>query len=297
VTSAVEHHAVGHALSHLEKFGFEVDVLPVDRYGRVDPADVEGAITDRTILVAVMLANNEVGTIQPVADIARVVKARRGVLLFVDAVQAAPWLPLDVEALAADLVALAAHKAEGPKGTGALWVRKGTHILAQQHGGAQERHRRAGTENVAGAVGMARAFELVAAERAVTSERVRALRDRLAEALLAVDGVELTGHPVERLPHILSVVARGIDGGSVVLGLDLAGIAASTGSACSSGSTEISHVLAAMGFPVDEARGALRLSLGRTTTEAEIDEAARVVPMALRHLVAGAPRVPEAAAG
>jgi cysteine desulfurase len=297
VTSAVEHHAVGHTLSYLEKFGFEVVTLPVDRYGRVDPADVERAITDRTILVAVMLANNEVGTVQPITDIARVVGAHRGVLFHVDAVQAAPWLPLDVGALGADLVALAAHKAEGPKGTGALWIRKGTHLLAQQHGGSQERHRRAGTENVAGAVGMARAFELLAAERETTAERVRILRDRLAAALVAVEGVELTGHPVERLPHILSIVARGIDGGSAVLGLDLEGIAASTGSACASGSPEVSHVLAAMGYPAEEAQGALRLSLGRTTTDAELDEAARIVPAAMRHLVAAAPRVPQGAAG
>lgn len=299
VTSPVEHHAVGHALSHLDKFGFEIVEVPVDRYGRVDPADVERALTDRTILVTVMLANNEVGTIQPVAEVARAVGARRGVLLHVDAVQAAPWLPLDVGSLGADLVALGAHKAEGPKGTGALWVRKGTHILAQQHGGSQERHRRAGTENVAGAVGMARAFELVAAERALTVERVSALRDRLAAAVLEVDGVELTGHPVERLPHILSVVARGIDGGSVVLGLDLEGIAASTGSACSSGSTEVSHVLTAMGYPAEEARGALRLSLGRTTTAAEIDDAAGVVPDVLRRLMAaaaGLSGMPDAAA-
>ncbi len=297
VTSAVEHHAVGHALAHLEKFGFEVVAVPVDRYGRVDPADVERAITDRTILVAVMLANNEVGTLQPIGEIARVAHAHRGVLVHVDAVQAGPWVELDVATLGADMVALGAHKAEGPKGTGALWIRKGTHLLAQQHGGAQERHRRAGTENVAGAVGMARAFELAAAERGVTVERVRGLRDRLAAALLGVDGMELTGHPTDRLPHILSVVARGIDGGSVVLALDLEGIAASTGSACSSGSRDVSHVLAAMGYPADEARGALRLSLGRTTTDAEIDEAARVVPAVLRHLVAAAPRVPEAAAG
>ncbi len=297
VTSAVEHHATGHALAHLEKFGFEIDTVPVDRYGRVDPADVERAITDRTILVSVMLANNEVGTLQPIADIARIAHAHRGVLVHVDAVQAAPWVPLDVDPLGADLVALGAHKAEGPKGTGALWIRKGTHILAQQHGGSQERHRRAGTENVAGAVGMARAFELVAAERPVTVERVRALRDRLAAALLAVDGVELTGHPTERLPHILSIVVHGIDGASVVLALDLEGIAASTGSACTSGSTEVSHVLAAMGYPADEARGALRLSLGRTTSESEIDEACRVVPDIVRRLVAAAPRVPQGAAG
>lgn len=286
VTSAIEHHAVGHSLSHLEKFGFEIVEVPVDRYGRVDPADVERAITDRTILVSVMLANNEVGTIQPVADVARVVRTRRGILLHVDAVQAAPWLDLDVRALGADFVALGAHKAEGPKGTGVLWIRKGTHLLAQQHGGSQERHRRSGTENVAGAVGMATAFELVAAERPVTVERVSALRDRLAAAMLAVDGVELTGHPTERLPHILSVVVRGTDGGSVVLALDLEGIGASTGSACSSGSSEVSHVLAAMGYPADEARGAVRLSLGRTTTETEIDEASRVVPRVLRRLVA-----------
>ena len=286
VTTPVEHHAVGHTLAYLEKFGFEVVEVPVDRYGRVDPADVEAAITDRTILVSVMLANNEVGTILPVREIAEVVRAHRGILFHVDAVQAAAWVDLDVEALGADLVALAAHKVEGPKGTGALWIRRGTHILSQQHGGSQERHRRAGTENVAGAVGMATAFELAAAERAVTVPRVATLRDRLAAALLALPGVELTGHPVERLPHILSVVVPGVDGGSVTLALDLEGIAASTGSACSSGSTEVSHVLAAMGFPADEARGALRLSLGRSTTDAEIDEAARVVPAVVARLAA-----------
>jgi cysteine desulfurase len=286
VTTTVEHHAVGHALAHLEKFGFEVVQVPVDRYGRVDPAEVDSLLTDRTILVSVMLANNEVGTIQPIADIARVVRAHRGVLFHVDAVQAAAWVDLDVNALGADLVALAAHKVEGPKGTGALWIRRGTHILAQQHGGSQERHRRAGTENVAGAVGMATAFELAAAERAVTVPRVAALRDRLAAAVLAVPGVQLTGHPVERLPHILSVVVPGVDGASIALALDLEGIAASTGSACATGSMEVSHVLSAMGFPADEARGALRLSLGRTTTEAEIDEAVRVVPEVVRRLSA-----------
>ncbi len=289
VTTPVEHHAVGHALAHLEKFGFEVVEVPVDRYGRVDPADVEAAITDRTILVSVMLANNEVGTILPIREIADVVRAHRGVLLHVDAVQAAAWVDLDVGALGADLVALAAHKVEGPKGTGALWIRRGTHILAQQHGGSQERHRRAGTENVAGSVGMATAFELAAAERSMTGPRVAAMRDRLGAALLAVPGVELTGHPVDRLPHILSVVVPGIDGGSVTLALDLEGIAASTGSACSSGSSEVSHVLAAMGFPPEEARGSLRLSLGRTTTDVEIDEAARVVPAVIARLGARLP--------
>jgi cysteine desulfurase len=291
VTTPVEHHAVGHTLAYLEKFGFEVVQVPVDRYGRVDPADVEAALTDRTILVSVMLANNEVGTVLPIREIAEVVRAHRGILFHVDAVQAAAWIDLDVNVLGADLVALAAHKVEGPKGTGALWMRRGTHILSQQHGGSQERHRRAGTENVAGAVGMATAFELAAAERAVSVPSVTALRDRLAAAMQALPGVELTGHPVERLPHIVSVVIPGIDGGSVALALDLAGIAVSTGSACASGSTEVSHVLAAMGFPVDEARGALRLSLGRTTTDAEIDEAARVVPEVIARLAAIGPAV------
>ena len=287
VTTPIEHHAVGHALAHLEKFGFEVVQVPVDRYGRVDPADIERVITERTILVSVMLANNEVGTIQPVAEIAEVVRAHRGILFHVDAVQAAPWLDLDVSALGADLVALAAHKIEGPKGTGALWIRRGTHILAQQHGGSQERHRRAGTENIAGAVGMAVAFELRAAERAAVAARVRAQRDRLLAAVIT-DGIELTGHPAERLPHILSLIAPGTDGGSVALALDLEGIAVSTGSACATGSAEVSHVLTSMGYPDDEARGALRISLGRTTTDAEVDLAARVVPGVLRRLASAA---------
>jgi cysteine desulfurase len=297
ITSAVEHHAVGHALAHLDKFGFEIVEVPVDRYGRVDPDDVERLIDERTILVAVMLANNEVGSIQPVGEIAAVVRAHRGVLFHVDAVQAAPWLDLDVETLGADLVALGAHKAEGPKGSGALWLRRGTHILAQQHGGSQERHRRAGTENVAGAVGMATAFELRRAERATIVPGVRALRDRLTAALTAIDGVEPTGHPVDRLAHISSVVVHGTDGGSVALALDLEGIAASTGSACTSGSAEVSHVLAAMGYPDDEARGALRLSLGRTTTGTEIDEAVRVVPAIVRRLMVAAPAAADVAAG
>ncbi len=288
ITTPVEHHAVGHTLAHLEKFGFEVVEVPVDRYARVDPADIEHAITDRTILVSVMLANNEVGSIQPIAEIGALVRAHRGILFHVDAVQAAPWLDLDVTGLGADLVALAAHKAEGPKGTGALWIRRGTHILAQQHGGSQERHRRAGTENVAGAVGMATAFELRTAERTEVVARVRALRDRLAAALLAIDGVELTGHPVDRLPHILSLIVHGADGGSVATALDLEGIAASTGSACTTGSTEVSHVLAAMGYPTEEARGSLRLSLGRTTTAGEIDDVIRIAPPVLRRQLATA---------
>jgi cysteine desulfurase len=278
VTSAVEHHAVGHTLRYLEKFGFEVVELPVDRYGRVDPGQLEAALTDRTILVSFMLANNEVGTIQPIAELVARVRARRGILFHVDAVQAAPWIDLDVEALGVDLLSIAAHKFEGPKGVGAVYVRHGTHILSQQQGGSQERHRRAGTENVAGAVGLAAAYEISCRERPETVERVRRLRDRLATAVLAVPGTEPTGHPTERLPGIFSMVARDTDGASVAMALDLEGIACSVGSACATGSTEVSHVLAAMGYPDEEARGALRLSLGPRTTEAEIDEACRLVP-------------------
>ena len=185
VTSSVEHHAVGHTLRYLEKFGFEVVELPVDRYGRVDPDQLEAALNDKTILVSIMLANNEVGTIQPIAEIAARVRTRKGVVFHVDAVQAAPYVDLDVEALGADLVSLGAHKFEGPKGVGALYVRHGTHILAQQQGGTQERHRRAGTENVAGAVGLATAYELTCAERAETVARLRDQRDRLLAAVLA----------------------------------------------------------------------------------------------------------------
>ena len=288
LTTTVEHHAVGHTMRYLEKFGFEISEVVVDRYGRIDPDAIDAAITDRTTLVSVMYANNEVGTIQPIAEVVERVRRHRGVLLHVDAVQAAPWVALDLGALGADLVSLGAHKFEGPRGVGVLYVRHGTNILAQQHGGSQERHRRAGTEDVAGAVGMAVAYELVRDDLPATVARVRRLRERLQRAVLAIEGTELTGHPVERLPGLLSIVARGTDGASVVLALDLAGVAAAIGSACTSGSTEVSHVLTAMGYPEDEARGALRLSLGRSTTEAEVDAAAGIVPAVIGHQRDGA---------
>ncbi len=280
VTSAVEHHAVLHSLQQLEKFGFEIVELPVDRYGRVDPDQVAGALNERTTVVAIQLANNEVGTLQPIGAIAKVVREKgpKGCLFVVDAVAAAAWLPIDVGALDCDLLAIAGHKLDGPKGVGALYLRRGTHILAQQQGGTQERFRRAGTEDVAAAVGMGVAFELAVAERDTTARRVRKLRDRLRSALLAEDGVELTGHPRERLPNLLSVVVGEADGAAIVVKLDLAGVAGSVGSACTTGSTEPSHVLTAMGYPDDEARGSLRLSLGRTTTDQEIDEALEIVP-------------------
>jgi cysteine desulfurase len=280
VTSAVEHHAVLHPLQQLEKFGFEIVELPVDRYGRVDPDHVAAALNERTTLVAIQLANNEVGTLQPVAAIAQVVREKgpKACLFAVDAIAGAAWLPIDVAVLDVDLLALASHKLDGPKGVGALYLKKGTHILAQQQGGTQERYRRAGTEDVAGAVGFGVAFELAVAEREVTAKRVKRLRDRLKAAVLGEDGVELTGHPRERLPNLLSVVVGETDGASMVVKLDLEGVAASVGSACTTGSTDPSHVLTALGYPDDEARGSLRLSLGRTTTDAELDDAVEIVP-------------------
>jgi cysteine desulfurase len=277
VTTAVEHHSVGHTVRYLEKFGFEIVELPVDRYGRVDPDEVEAAITPKAILVSVMLANNEVGTVQPLAEIAARVRRYKGVLLHTDAVQAAPWLEIDLAALDVDLLTIAAHKFGGPKGVGALFVRHGSNVLAQQQGGAQERYRRAGTENVAGAAGMARALELAVAERSETAPRVRALREALTAAVRGAEGIGETGHPTERLPGIASFVAPGLDGNAVTMALDLAGLACSTGSACVSGSNEVSHVLSAMGYPEEETRGALRFSMGRITTAAEIDEAGPLI--------------------
>jgi cysteine desulfurase len=284
ITSSVEHKAVLEACAHLAKFNFEIVALPVDRYGRVDPDDLTRALNDRTILVSIQLANSEVGTIQPIAELVRRVEPQRQVLFHVDAVQAAPWLDLDPSELGIDLLSLAGHKLEGPKGTGVLWIKRGTAILAQVHGGTQERHRRAGTEDVAGAVGLATAFDLACAERDETTSRVNTLRVRLRDAVLAVDGVEQTGHPRKRVPGSLSIVVRDLEGDSAVLALDLEGVCISTGSACTTGSLEPSHVLTAMGYPHEEARGSLRITLGRTTTIEEVDRAAALVPAMLVRL-------------
>jgi len=232
-----------------------------------------------------------VGTIQPIAAIAERVRRHRGILFHTDAVQAAAYLEVDVTALGVDMVSIAAHKFEGPKGVGALYVRHGTNVLAQQQGGAQERYRRAGTENVAGAVGLAAALELAVAERPVVAARLRTLRETLVGRLRTIERVQETGHPTERLPGLLSVVAAGLDGNAVTMALDLAGLACSTGSACVSGSGEISHVLAAMGFPEDEAAGALRFSIGRTTTAREITEAAGLIAATIESHRAAAARL------
>jgi cysteine desulfurase len=282
VASSVEHHSVGHTLLYLEKFGFEIVEVPVDRYGRVDPDQLEAAITPKTVLVSVMAANNEVGTLQPIAEIAERVHRHKGVLFHADAAQFAAHRAVDVGALGVDLLTLAAHKFEGPKGVGALYVRHGTNLLAQQQGGSQERYRRAGTEDVASATGMAVALELAAAEMKDVETRIGKLRKRLSTAVGSIEGVEETGHPTERLGSIFSLVVRGVDGPSLAMALDLAGLACSTGSACVSGSNEVSHVLTAMGYPEEEARGALRLSLGRTTTAEEVDQAGVLLAKAIQ---------------
>ncbi|MEO8461902.1 MAG: cysteine desulfurase family protein [Chloroflexota bacterium] len=293
ITTAVEHHAVLHPLRQLEKFGFETVELAVDRYGRLDPDTLSAALTDRTILVALGHANNEVGTIQAIVElVARVRRdGPRGCLVAIDAVASAPYLTLDVSELDCDLLAIAAHKFDGPKGAGALYLRAGIHLLSQQQGGSQERFRRAGTEDVAAAVGMGVAFELAVAEIPVVAPRLQADRDRLLSCLTSLDDVETTGHPIDRLPGLVSVVARGVEGATVVLKLDLEGVAASVGSACTTGSAEPSHVLRAMGYPDEEARGSLRVSLGRGTGRDDVAAAVDIIPRVLTAAREGARRV------
>jgi cysteine desulfurase len=283
ITSAIEHHGILHTCQYLERFGFTVTYLPVDGYGRVDPDDVARAITDQTILVSIMYANNEVGTIEPVAEIGGICRERK-IPFHVDAVQAGGALPLDVAELHVDLLSLAAHKFCGPKGVGILYVRQGVRILPQVQGGSQERGRRAGTENVAGIVGAATALRLAYDELPEIAQRLIALRDRLIAGVLTIPGSHLTGHPTERLPNSASFCFEGVEGESILLSLDLQGIAASTGSACTSGSAEPSHVLLAMGLPVELAHGSLRLTLGKDNTEEDIDTVLAVLPGVIEKL-------------
>lgn len=299
VTTGVEHKAVMHAHQLMEHFGFGVTYLPVDPQGRVEPAAVANAITEHTSLVSIGYANNEVGTIQPIAEISRITR-ERGVLLHTDAVQAAAYLPLEVNALGVDLLSLGAHKLHGPKGVGALFIRQGTQLVAQLQGGSQERQRRAGTENVPLIVGLATALELVhasPAERDDEGRRQAELRDRLIAGIGELPGTSLTGHPTQRLPNSASFIIDGVEGGDLVAALDLAGIAASTGSACTSGSTEPSHVLLAMGIDPQRAHGSLRLTLGRATTEQDVERTIAAVAEAVDRLrVAGRPRAAAASA-
>lgn len=290
ITSKVEHHAVLHACDALEKEGFRVTRLGVDEFGRVDPAAVEAAVDDRTVLVSVMLANNEIGTVQPVAEIARRVRPR-GVLVHTDAVQAAGLPGMDVQALGVDALSLSAHKFYGPKGVGVLYLRTGVRLEPLVFGGGQERGLRSGTQNVAGAVGVARALELACADRDAESARLAALRERLVGRVLdEIPNARLTGHRTDRVPGHASFVFQAAEGESILLQLDRKGICASTGSACSTATLEPSHVLRALGIPVQLAHGSLRLSMGRSTTEADVDAVVDALVVAVRKLRALAPR-------
>jgi cysteine desulfurase len=274
ITSAIEHHAVLHAVDALEADGWNVTRLPVNADGLIEPAAVAAAIRPDTTLVSIMLGNNEVGTVQPIAAIAAVAH-ERGVLVHTDAVQAAGYLDLDVGRLGVDLLAISAHKFGGPKGVGVLFVRRGTPVTAQIVGGGQEHGLRSGTENLAGIAGLARALALAEAERPATAARVGALRDRLETAVRAANpAIRVLAAGAPRLPHIAALAVPDAPSDGLVMALDLEGVSASAGSACAAGSLEPSHVVAALGVPAPYATGMLRFSLGRGTTEAEIDRAA-----------------------
>ena len=277
VTSSVEHHAVLHACQYLESQGFEVTYLSVDADGMVQPEAVYNAINERTTLVSIMYGNNEIGTINPISYIAKSVKKRaeelsRTIVFHTDAVQAAGYLSLDVAELGVDLLSLSGHKFHGPKGTGVLYMKRGSPYLPLIHGGGQERDRRSGTENIPGIIGLSLALEAADTVREETSQRCATLRDRIIDSVLQqIPGSRLNGHATQRLPNNANFSFTGVEGEPILLGLDMAGIAASSGSACSSGSLEPSHVLLALGQSAEIARGSLRLTLGRDNTEDEVE--------------------------
>lgn len=278
ITSSVEHHAILHTCEYLEKHGFEVTYLPVDEYGMVKAEQVRDAIRSDTILVSIMFANNEVGTIMPIKEIGAVCR-EKGVFFHTDAVQAVGHVAIDVKAMNIDLLSLSAHKLHGPKGVGALYIRKGIVVPPLLHGGAQERRKRAGTENVAGIVGLGKAIEIACSDIEGTSKRMCYLRDKLINGIEAsIPEVKLNGHRTERLPGNVNFSIKYIEGESILLMLDINGIAASSGSACTSGSLDPSHVLLAMGMPHETAHGSLRLTLGDDTTEDDIDYVLEVLP-------------------
>ena len=278
ITTAIEHHAVLHTCQWLEKRGFQLTYLPVDEYGRVTAAQVEKALRADTILVSVMAANNEVGTIQPIAEIGAICRGR-GVLFHTDAVQAVGALPIDVQTMNIDLLSLSGHKLHGPKGAGALYVRKGVKLDSYLHGGAQERGFRAGTENVPAIVGLGKAIEIAQVNLAENAARMTALRQRLIDGLMdRVPGTRLNGHPTERLPGNANLSFDKVEGEALLLRLDLVGVAGSSGSACTSGTLDPSHVLLALGLTQAQANGALRLTIGTDTTEEEIDQVLDILP-------------------
>jgi cysteine desulfurase len=284
ITSKIEHHAVLHTCEYLEKEGFTVTYLPVDQYGLVDPAELEKAITDQTILITIMYANNEIGTIEPVAELGAIARKHK-IPFHTDAVQVIGNVPVDVKTQNIDLLSLSAHKFYGPKGVGALYIRKGTKIDNLIHGGGQERRRRAGTENIAGIVGLGKAIELATADIEGHNRRIRALRDRLMKGILdKIPDAHLNGHPEKRLVGNINISFKFIEGEGILLWLDDEGICASTGSACTSGSLEPSHVLLATGLPVEISHGSLRLTLGNVNTDADVDFVLAVLPKVVSRL-------------
>lgn len=292
ITTNVEHHAILHSCAALEKKGIKVTYLPVDKDGLVTPEQVRDAITDKTILVSVMFANNEVGTIMPIPEIAAVCH-EKGVLFHTDAVQAAGHVPIDVEAMGIDMLSISGHKFHGPKGVGVLYERKGIRLPSYIIGGEQEKGRRAGTENVAGIVGLGEALELAVTNMSETSARMTRMRDRLIDGIEAtIPEVKLNGHRTKRLPNNVNFSIKYIEGESILLMLDMAGISASSGSACTSGSLDPSHVLLALGLTHEVAHGSVRLTLGDDTTDEDIDYVLETLPKVAHRLRAMSPISP-----
>lgn len=288
ITTAIEHHAVLNSAQALEKQGVDVTYVPAGHDGIVDPDDIREAIRPETALISVMLANNEIGTIQPIEEIGRIA-GEEDVTFHCDAVQGAGKLPLDVNRLGVDLLSISAHKIYGPKGVGALYVRSGTELEPIFHGGHHERDRRPGTENVPGIVGLGKAAELAGKNLATDAARLAALRDKFEAALLSIPGVRVNGDPQRRVPNTCNLSFEAAGGEALVIALDLQGIACSTGAACSSGAVEPSHVLTAIGLSPDQARSSLRFSLGRPTTAEEIDRATAIIPAVVERLRALSP--------
>ncbi len=289
ITSSIEHHAVLETCHFMETQGFTVNYLPVDKYGMINPDDVKNAITPYTILITIMHANNEIGTIQPISEIGKIAR-QAGVYFHTDAVQTVGHIPSDVNELNVDLLSTSAHKLYGPKGVGALYIRKGTRITPLIHGGEQESNRRASTENVAGIVGFGKAAELAKLELEEESARITSMRDRLINNLVAnVEEIQLNGHPIQRLPNNINLTVAYTEGESIVLNLDLKGICASTGSACTSSSLEPSHVLVAIGLPQEVAYSSFRMTLGKWNTNEDIDRVIQVLPEVISSLRAMSP--------
>lgn len=284
ITTAIEHHAILHTCEYLESKGFEVTYLPVDEYGIISVEELKSAIREDTILISVMFANNEIGSVQPIGEIGKLAR-EKGIVFHTDAVQAVGHLPIDVEEMNIDLLSLSGHKLYGPKGIGALYVRKGIKLKPFIHGGAQERGRRAGTENVPGIVGLGEAVRLASAEMEEERARLVSLRDRLIDGILtSIPHSRLNGHPEKRLPGNVNISFEFIEGESMLLLLDMKGICASSGSACTSGSLDPSHVLLAIGLPHEKAHGSLRLTLGHFNTDEDVDAVLRELPPIVQRL-------------